>query len=168
MSEFDAAWAESEATLPAAAVQYYVLELDHPEFAAPVYIINGVTESVTVTLEDGTTSAVCLPVPFETDPPSKAEGKIPECTIYIDNIGREIMQSLNAAVQVKASLQLTLRQYLATDLTAPAYGPVYFTVRTVTMKGTRLQGTASIDYLTNKQFPSRVYTIHDFPSLAAQ
>ena len=43
--------------------------------------------------------------------------------IKIDNVNRELVPNIRAALGVCEYIQILYREYLGTDLTEPAYGP---------------------------------------------
>jgi Domain of unknown function (DUF1833) len=164
------AWAEAEATAPPGLVVYDTIELQHTSFAEPVRVVNA-AEDQTLTLEagadpDGGSAVVFTAIPFSADKPEYAEGRVPQCTVTIDNVARELVEPLEAAVQYRADLYAIFRQFRSDDTTEPCYGPVEFVIKKVTVSGTRVQGVAILDNLSNKRFPTRNYTINEFPGLA--
>ena len=62
---------------------------------------------------------------------------------------------------------MVYREYLSSDLTEPACGPVECELREVQMTGTSLTGTAMVKNLQNKRFPrlTKNYDYIQFPSL---
>lgn len=167
---WSAAWEEAEATAPPNVLVHNTLELQHPTFDQPARVVAGVPDDMNFTLEAGATpnggeSVLFQACEFWAEYPEVAEGKPPECRVSVDNVARLLVPALNNAVATRADLIAIWRQYRSDDLTEPCFGPVQFNVRRVTMTGTRIQGVARIDDLVNKKFPSRVYTIKDFPGL---
>lgn len=171
-----AAWEEAEATCPATVTIYSTLELQHPAFLqddveVPIRCVTDVHEDQEFGIElgadfDAGEMALFQAVPFSAERPEFAEGKAPECEIRVDNIGREIIGYLEAAVQVKADLAVIYREYRSDDLTEPCYGPIRFVMRKVKVTGTAVIGTARLDDLANRKFPARTYTVDRFPGLA--
>lgn len=173
------AWEEAEATAPPDIVVYHTLELQHPAFLegspaeeVPVRIVADVHEDQTFGIEEGATfdggeTVTFQAVPFYAERPEFAEGRTPECQVTIDNAAGEIAQYLEAAVQIKADLVVLYREYRSDDLTEPCYGPIQFVMRKVTINGTSVTGMARLDDLANKRFPSKSYTIAEFPGLLA-
>jgi hypothetical protein len=78
---------------------------------------------------------------------------VPEARIAIDNVARELLPHIERAMTYRA------------DLVAPCYGPVEFVIRNASMTGTRIEGGARLDNLAGRKFPSRLYTLRDFPGL---
>lgn len=172
------AWAEAEATNPPGVDIYHTLELIHPAFVDDltgpfsVRAINGVTEDVNLTLEDGAPldgglEVTFKPIPFQDDLPEFAEGQTPTCKISVDNIGEEVSEYLEDATAVRADLVAIYRQYRSDDTSAPCYGPIQFVVKKVTLKSTRLEGQAQLKNLSNLKFPNKVFTYDEFPGLAS-
>jgi hypothetical protein len=176
MSEWTEAWAEAEASCPVSVLTFDTLELQHPAFleseaVIPLRFVCDV-EPRDLTIEDGATfnggeTVTFQPIAFEAEFPEFAEGRIPEVRVAVDNVAQELMPHLEAAVQVRADLKVLVRQYREDDTSAPVYGPVEFIIRQVTVTGTRVEGMARLEDLTNQKFPSRVYTRSLFPALMA-
>lgn len=170
-----AAWEEAVASVPPAVVVYFTLELQHPGFLegavnVPIRIVNGVTADQTFTIEaggafGGGTPQVFKAIPFEADFPEFSEGRVPETRISVDNVLREILPHIQAAMAFRADLKALYREYRSDDTSAPCYGPVEFVVRDVSITGTRLEGTARLDNLASRKVPSRIYSVKDFPGL---
>jgi hypothetical protein len=62
---------------------------------------------------------------------------------------------------------VTYREYLGSDTTEPAYGPIEFVLSNVQMTGPTLTGTVVVKNLQNKQFPrkDKYYSYLQFRSL---
>jgi hypothetical protein len=173
-----AAWEEAEATAPPGVTIYATLELQHPSFLdvssvnIPIRCVTGVADDMSFGIEGGGlfgggTMQLFQAVPFYAERPEFSEGKAPECQVTIDNIGREVLQYLEAAVSVKADLVVLYREYRSDDLTTPCYGPIKFVMRKVRVTGTTVVGTARLDDLANRRFPYKSYTVSEFPGLVA-
>lgn len=171
-----AAWEEAEATAPPDVQIYSTLELQHPAFLdetdteIPIRVVADVADSQDFGIEDGATfnggeTATFQAVPFYADRPEFAEGRVPQCQVTVENVGREVSGYLDAAVQVQADLIAIYREYRSDDLTAPCYGPIEFKMRNVTVNGTNVVGTARLDDLANRKFPNKVYSVDEFPGL---
>jgi hypothetical protein len=176
MPQGTAAWEEAEASVPASVLVYFTLELQHPGFVdemenpIPIRVVTGVAEDMQFGIEDGAVfnpgeMATFTAIPFYADFPEFAEGKVPETRVVVDNVSRELVPHIEAALSVRADLIAIYREYRSDDLTEPCFGPVEFVVRRITMTGTRIEGMASIDNLANKKFPTRVYTTKEYPGL---
>jgi hypothetical protein len=176
MPQGTAAWEEAVASVPASAQDFFTLELQHPGFVdelsnpIPIRCVTGVAEDMQFGIEDGAVfnageMATFTAIPFYADFPEFAEGKVPETRVVVDNVGRELVPHIEAALAVRADLIAIYREYRSDDLTEPCFGPVEFVVRRIIMSGTRIEGMASIDNLANKKFPTRVYTTKEYPGL---
>ena len=173
------AWEEAEASAPPGVMIYSTLELQHPAFLqgappveVPIRVVTGVDVDTSFGIELGAAfnpgeTVVFQAVPFYSERPEFSEGKVPTCQISIDNVGREIMKYLDAAVQIKSDLTVVYREYRSDDLTVPCYGPIQFIMKKVKIDGPTVVGTAQIDDLTNRRFPFKTYTIREFPGLLA-
>lgn len=174
MSEWDDAWAEGEACSTPSVRTFFTLELQHPAFleeGAPIplrFVCD--IEPRTLTLEDGAVfnggeAVVFKPIAIEASRPEFGDQKIPEMRIAVDNVARDLMPYLEAAVVVRADLIVIVREYRESNTSAPSTSPVEFVMRKVTASGSRVEGVIRFDDLTNKVVPSRVYTRKEFPAL---
>lgn len=167
-----AVWEEAEASAPPLVIIYATLEFQHTSFAAPVRVVTGATDDMTFGIEDGADfnggeTVTFQAVPFHAERPEFAEGRVPTCDVSIDNVGRELIPQIEAAVQVKADLAVLFREYRSDDLTEPCYGPIRFIMRKVRINGTTVVGTAQLDDLTNRKFPHKIASVQEFPGLVA-
>lgn len=174
---WNAAWAEAEATAPPGVAPYFTIELFHDAFVESgvpfsIRAVALVVEDVTLTLEpgaplDGGTAVVFKAIPFRAERPEIAEGRVPECRITVDNVAGEMMPYLEAAVLLRSDMKLIYREYLPSDTSEPAYGPVEFMVKKVNIQGASLQGSARLRDLANRKFSSKIYTTREYPGLLA-
>jgi Domain of unknown function (DUF1833) len=74
---------------------------------------------------------------------------------------------IRAAFGTRECIQVLYREYVASDLSEPAYGPIEFELRNVQMVGASLTGTAMVRNLQNKRSPrlNKNYDYVQFPSL---
>lgn len=170
------AWAEAVASCPTSTVVYETIELQHPSFVeagVPIalrFVLDAVARTLGIEAAaafNPGTMQVFTPINFSASQPEFAQGKVPECKIAIDNVGRKLVPYLNAAVRMRADLVLVFRQYRSDDVLEACYGPVSFVVRNVRITGSRVEGTAKLADLANMKFPSRAYTTAEFPALRA-
>lgn len=155
------AWSEANAACPPSVLTYITLEVNHPSFAQPARIVANVADDMTL---GGQLHVAC---PFEAAYPEQREGQPPSTKVKIDNVNRELVPKIRAALGTRAYIKVLYREYLSSDLTAPAYGPVEFLLKDVAMVGTSLTGSATVAMLTNKRFPrqDQNYDYLRFPSL---
>lgn len=170
------AWAEAEVTGTPGVEVYQTLELIHPAFVDAIegaFSIRAVAETYVdqkFTLEPGAPlnggeEVDFKAIPFSSDMPEIVEGKTPECTISVDNVGEELEPYIEAAAQMRADMIAILRQYRDDDRSEPCYGPVFFVIKNVTVTGSTVTGTAKIDDLANRKFPSRFYNLGEYKAL---
>ncbi len=170
------AWAEAEAACPIDVMTFLTVELQHPAFleaGSPIalrFVLDAVDRSLGI--EAGatfnpSTMQTFSAMTFESTRPDFEQGKVPECKVTFDGVGRQLMPYLNDAITVRADLTLLYREYRSDDVSAPCYGPVEFIVRNTRITGSRVEGTAKLADLANTKFPRRVYTRAEFPALVA-
>jgi hypothetical protein len=160
---------EAYASCPPSARVYATLEVNHPSFATPAYIVANVGDDMQFGIEVGTdinsgTMVTFVACPLTADYPEQREGQPPSAKIKIDNVNRELVPQIRAALGYRAYISVKYREYLSSDLTEPAYGPIEFVLSNVVMVGTSLTGTVMVKNLQNKRFP-RLDSYTQFPSL---
>ena len=163
---------EAYASCPPSARIYYTLELWQSSFDQPARVVANVGYDMAFGLEVGAPrnageTVTFIACPFEAKYPEQREGQPPSTTITIDNGGRELVPKIRAAQGTREYIQVLYREYLGSDLTEPAYGPIEFELRSVQMVGASLTGTVMVKNLQNKRFPrlTRNYDYVQFPSL---
>ncbi len=166
---------EAYASCPPSTRIYYALEVNHPSFASPAYIVANVGDDMDLGIEVGSdinsgTMVTHLACPFTAAYPEQREGQPPTTAVKIDNVNRELVPKIRAALSVRAYITIFYREYLGSDLTEPAYGPIEFVLSNVQMVGVSLTGTAMVKNLQNKRFPrlNKNYDYIQFPSLLPQ
>lgn len=163
---------EAYASVPPDERIYFTLEIYQSSFAEPARIVANVGDDMEFGIELGATfdpgeMVTFVACPFKADPPEQQEGQAPTSKVTIDNVNRELVPKIRAALGVREYIKVIYREYLGSDLTEPAYGPVEFVLRDVQMVGASLTGTAMVGNLQNKRFPAQPknYSYAQFPSL---
>src|ERR1700738_3409989 len=149
---------EAYASCPPSARVYFALEVNHPSFASPAYIVANVGNDLALGIEVGADinsglMVTHLACPFTADYPEQREGQPPSTKIKIDNVNRELVPKIRAALAVRAYITIAYREYLGSDLTQRAYGPIEFQLSNVQMVGASLTATAVVKNLQTKRFP---------------
>jgi hypothetical protein len=152
------------------------LELHHPAFVEDgqqiaVRAVNQLKDKV-LTLDLGAPlqpgqAVTFTAIPFLFDFPSFEEGRAPEATVTVDNIGREIDKYLDAAETMYTELVCIYRVYMSSDPTTVAFGPFRFVMREVDTKGASVSGSVTVANAQNLKFLRRLYTSDQFSSLLA-
>lgn len=102
---------------------------------------------------------------FNLDLPEQKEGSLPTIKVELDNVTREVVEYLDAAVGELAPLDLTYREYVASDKTQPQFILKGLTMKEVKATLGRVTGTAQFSDLVNKNFPGKVYRPSEFQGL---
>lgn len=190
MSDTDDIWAqaiqEAYASAPTSEVVLHTLELRHPSFtddggaltAVRVVLDHGEEHEVAgvvtfghyLTLEDDAPvqagqSVLFQACAFGVSLPEQREGSLPSLEIELDNVTREIMEHLEGAVGQRAPVEVTYREWLSSDRTAPQFSLGGLTMKSVKSNALRVTGTAQFSDLINRTFPSRVYRPEEFRGL---
>jgi hypothetical protein len=161
---------EAYANAPQDTVILATLELRHSAWTSPVRVVKD-TVDLTALIEPGAdanpgevvTFTACA---FDALPPESSD-KLPEITIKIDNVSRDLSDHLDAAMAVREPVEITYREYLHTD--AETNGPHYvlngLTLRRTTCTATSIKGTATFGDYINRAFPNKMFTAAEFQGL---
>ncbi len=163
---------EAYASCPPSSRVYFTLEIYQASFAEPARVVANVGMDMEFGIEAGAPfnageTVTFIACPFSAEYPEQREGQPPSTKIKIDNVNRELVPKIRAALGVRQYIQVLYREYLDSDLSEPAYGPVEFQLANVVMVGATLTGTAMVKNLLNKRFPrlDKNYDYNQFPSL---
>ena len=167
---------EAYASAPSDVVILHTLELRHPGFVdennQPMAIrIVRDHQDVTARLEqtaplNGGERVQFIALGFELELPPVNTAPVPEISVTIDNVSRELIRHLDAAVESSEKIEITYRPYLSTDLEGPQMDPpITLTLTEVEADISRVTGRARMLDIGNKRFPSQVYTASRFPGL---
>jgi hypothetical protein len=163
---------EAYASCPPSARIYFTLEIWQASFAQAARVVANVGNDQYFGLEataprNPGQTVLFLACPFSADYPEQREGQPPSTKIKIDNVNRELVPLIRTALGTRQYIDILYREYLGSDLTQPAYGPIEFQLANVQMVGVSLTGTAVVKNLQNKRFPrlDKNYSYIQFPSL---
>lgn len=160
---------------PVDALVHDTLEFRHPAFVeagAPVAvrIVRAATDIV-ATLEASAPfqagqSVTFRALAFALTPPESPERGLPQIDLAIDNATADLMPWLELAAASFAPVELSYRQYLDSDLTAPAYVLHGLTAKRVRGDMVRITGSAGFENLLGRAFPDQIYTLEVYRGLA--
>ncbi|GAB4387211.1 DUF1833 family protein [Albidovulum sp.] len=171
-----AALAEAYAAAPADLVVLHTLELRHPAFVDD----EGLPTAIRVVRDhvdlwarleagaplDGGALVRFVAMGFELELPPVDTAPVPEITVTLDNVSREIVRHLDAAATSQDKIEVAYRPYLSTDLEGPQMDPPITLVLTeVEADVFRVTGRARMLDIGNKAFPAETYTASRFPGL---
>jgi hypothetical protein len=167
-----AALREAYASVPAAQVIHHTLEIWASAFAAPIRVVRGI-ESLDARLEAGAprnASEVVTFVAYAFDvvPPDMSSEALPQVAIEIDNVSREILVQIDAAVMAGAKIEVIYREFLSdAALDGPETDPpMALELIMATATKTRIRATAGFPLLMDAKFPRLDYDLESYPGLA--
>lgn len=131
-----------------------------------LYYVNA-PNSITATLEDGTTTATFTPMNFSVTKPQLSTDAVPELTVNLDGIDGTLIDYIHATNASGVETVVKCRVFNAASLAAPMeIQPLSFTANTLTLTELQLQIKAVFANIKNKRFPLDRYTTVDFPALS--
>jgi hypothetical protein len=167
---------EAYASAPSEQIILHTLELRHPAFVDEA----GQTVAIRVVRDTGDLWARLesqaplqaservqfVAMGFELDLPPVDTMPVPEITVTLDNVSREIVRHLDAAAESQSVIEVTYRPYLSTDLEGPQMDPpIHLVLTEVEADIFRVTGRARMLDVGNKAFPGVSYTAKTFPGL---
>ena len=93
------------------------------------------------------------------------DGRELSCEVLVDNVTKHLTPHLQAAVRVQATLWITYRQYVSSDLSEPKFRIANLWVNNVTTTPTGVRGTCKLINAHNRKFPNMIYNLDDFKGL---
>lgn len=157
---------EAYASAPSDVIVYHTLEINHTNFTQPIYVVRDWTD-LTATLETAE-EVTFIRYAFDLTKPEVSATGVPQVTVTIDNVSREILANIQLALQSLDKITLTYREYISTDLSGPQNNPpLTMTVLSIKADVFRITAVAGFGDLVNKKFPSVEYTAERFQNLVA-
>lgn len=164
---------EAYASAPTAEIVYHTLEIYHPSFSVPIRVVRDSVD-LTATLEataprNPSTSVAFTAFSFDVVPPEVHATGMPTCVIEIDNVSREILAQVEAAMSSTATISVIYRQFLSGNLAGGPENdpPLTLTVMSISADVYKIRATCGFADLVNKRFPRATYTAEQFPGLIA-
>jgi len=169
-TSLSAAIAEAYATAPTEAVILHTLEFRHPDFVAPIRVVQD-HAALAATLESDAPLNPAEEVSFQAfsfdvQLPDASADRMPEMVIGIDNVDQQIEDAIETAAGSSDKIEVTYRPYLSTDLSAPHMDPpVTLQLTHVEADVFKVTARAGFRNLGNIGFPSQDYPAARFPGL---
>lgn len=161
---------EAYASAPSDEVIYHTLEIWHPNFTQPIYVVRdfqdlNATKEATAARDAGT-EVTFVGFAFDFIPPETDRGGIPQCVVEIDNVSREILANIEAAMGSTETITVIYRAYLSSDLSGPENDPpLELTIHSITADPFKVRAVAGFGSLANVKFPRLEYSSEVFPGL---
>lgn len=162
---------EAYASAPTDTVIYHTLELWHPAFTLPIRVVRDYSNidamiEATAARDPGDVVAFTA-YAFDIVPPDVSADALPQCTIEIDNVSREILAQIDAAILQNMPIKVIYRAYLSDALLDGPENdpPLELTISRITATPLRISATAGFTNLLEQRFPSLDYELETFPGL---
>lgn len=167
---------EAYASAPSDVVILHTLELRHPSFIdddGQAMAIRVVRDNQNLTARMEATAPLnagemveFIAMGFDLELPPVDTAPVPEISITLDNVSREIVTHLDRAAESQDKIEITYRPYLSDDLEGPQMDPPFTLVLTeVSADASRVTGKARMLDVGNKAFPSETYNALRFAGL---
>ncbi|KAF8818088.1 DUF1833 family protein [Rickettsia endosymbiont of Cardiosporidium cionae] len=167
---------EAYASAPADNVILNTIELHHPDFldelgqAQAIRMVQDKTPLLAVLEDDAPKNAGEIvqfeAIAFELKLPKLDTTPVPEITVSIDNVSRELMPFLEIAATSQDRIDLIYRPYLFSDLSEPQMNPpLKLVLYDIEASILRITGKAKMLDVGNIKFPTEEYNLNRFPGL---
>lgn len=164
---------EAYATAPTNQIIHHTLELWHPAFTAPIRVVrdySNIDAKIEVTAARNPGEMVAfVGYAFDLTLPDQSTTGLPRCSIEIDNVSREILAQIEAAIVEPEKITVIYRAYLSDALTVGPQNdpPLEMTIGSITATPLRISATAGFINLLDQRFPGLDYELETFPGLLA-
>lgn len=166
-----AAIAEAYASAPADEVILHTVELHHPAFEIPIRVVRE-RVSISARLEasaprDAGEVVEFAAYAFDLTPPDQTSTGTPQCVLEIDNVSREILVQVRAAVVEGSPVEMIYRAYLSGALLDGPENdpPLTMQLKSVSATPLRIRAVCGFPDLLNESFPRLVYDMDTFKGL---
>lgn len=162
---------EAYASAPTDVVIYHTLELWHSSFSVPIRVVRdyqNIDAMIEATAARNAGEIVAFTAyAFDVIPPDVLATGLPQCTIEIDNVSRDILAQIEAASVTDSKITVIYRAYLSDALGDGPQNdpPVELTIKSITATPMRISATAGFENLLDRRFPSMDYELETFPGL---
>lgn len=159
-----AAIKEAFAIAPTTRVILYTLEIRQTGVQNPIFLVKSL-RAIEAKDENGVTHAF-EPIGFKFSLPPSTEEGFQSLNIAIDNIGRRVVDFIEAAKGTDTPIEIYLRPYASDDLNTPQMNPpLLLYLKDVSITATEVVVRATFADIVNKKYPSELYIRERFPSL---
>ena len=132
-----------------------LLNIDHEDLAEPIRVVNN-TEDIT------SRGDLYAAYPFEIALPGEDPESVARVSLRIDNVDRQIVQSLRA---VQAPLAVALEVVLAASADTVEAGPFNMTLVSAEYDAFVVTGELAFEDVLNEPFPGHSYIPSEYPGL---
>lgn len=159
-----------EAYASATGIIYHTLELRHPNFTEPIRVVRD-HQDLTATLEDTApenpgAEVLFVGFAFDFSKPEVSPAGVPQLTITMDNVSRDITANIELAMGSTDLVKVTYREYLDSDLSGPQNDPpIHMDIMTISATVFQVTAVAGFPNLMNRKFPTLAYSTDKFPGL---
>lgn len=167
---------EAYASNPSDVIVLNTLELIHPDFIDELgnpTAIRVVRDNVNLKAfleSDAPLNAAqeveFIALSFDLEFPPVNTTPVPEITLTLDNVGKEIIKYLDKAASSNEMIKMIYRPYLSCDLSTPHMNPpLTLVLSDINANVLRITAKARMMDIGNKSFPAESYTVKKYPGL---
>jgi len=132
-----------------------LLTIDHDDLTAPIRVVNN-HENITSNGNE------FIAFPFEIELPGAGGDSLPEVTLRIDNVDRQIVQAIRS---ISGPPTVTLEVIMASTPNTIEAGPYEFTLRDATYDALTVEGRLQFQDILNEPYPADSFGPSGFQGL---
>lgn len=136
-----------------------LLKVNHADLDSPIRVVNNYS-NITSTADGGSQEYVGYP--FEINLPEDTSENIPEVSLTIDNIDRQIVEAVRTCTGPPTA---TIWVVLSDSPNTIEYGPLEMTIRSTQYNAMTVTATIAPDNVLNEPYPGDLYSPQNFPGL---
>lgn len=135
-----------------------LLEINHDQMDGPLLVTDAGAD-LTVS---GPPPRTYQALPFLIDLPSSTDDSLPQIRLRIDNVGREITDTLRT---ITSAPSVTVSVVLAEDPDVVEVGPLAFRLTSAVVDAVEVEGTLAFESLLGEPYPSMEFLPSTHPGL---
>jgi hypothetical protein len=152
-------------------VIYHTLELMHPTFTEPIRVVRD-RRLIVARLENSAPYNAGQMVAFQAfafdfSKPEVTPSGIPQMTITMDNVGRELTANIELSLESGQPIKAIYREYILSDLIGGPQNdpPITLDILNISCTPFTVTATAGFPQMVNKRFPTLAFSAEDYPGL---
>lgn len=159
-----------EAYASSTGILYHTIELRHPNFTSPIRVVRDY-QDLTARLEatapeNAGQDVLFVAFSFDFSKPEVSPNGVPQLTITIDNVSRDIVANIELATGSTGLIQVIYREFSSVDLSHPQNDPpITMDIMSVTATVFQVKAVAGFPNLMRRKFPTMQYSAEHWPGM---
>ncbi|MEI7216280.1 DUF1833 family protein [Pectobacterium carotovorum] len=142
-----------------------IIETIQINVGGKIYYLTKGWDDITAMLEDGETEAIFIASAIDVALPARNADGTQDLKFAISNIDGIVSTAIREALNDLTGATVTYRNYISTDLSAPASSPFTMTIKGGYWTAVEVQLTAGYMNVLDTSWPRHRYTLPEYPGL---